>query len=121
RFLLREARGEAPLRPEADAMFDSIAVHHDARWDLPLATRPELERYARDVTERIAAALAEDPAPRGDFELPLLSILHADMHAEAFTYSRQTRGLPPPPCLELAVPPAIVPVPERAHGDAAVP
>ena len=118
RFCLRDARGEPPLRPDADAMFDSIAVHHDARWDLALATRPELERYARDVTERIAAALRENPAPRGNLELPLLSILHADMHAEAFTYSRQTRGLSPPPCLpETSNDPAI----ERVHGDVEVP
>ena len=35
-FILRHLDGAASLRSDADALYDSAAVPHDTRWDLPL-------------------------------------------------------------------------------------
>jgi iron(II)-dependent oxidoreductase len=89
RWALRHALGRAPLRADADALFDSIGVAHDDRWDLRLPPRAELVDYARRVAEAVAAA----DVPR---YFALLTLFHEDMHDEAFTYMRQTLGYPPP-------------------------
>ena len=80
------------LRADADRLYDSAAVAHDTRWDLPLPTLPAtldyLERVHEAVLERIATA-------GDDRELPYfvqLAALHEEMHCEAFTYTRQTLG-----------------------------
>src|SRR5262245_43792143 len=49
KWVLRHARGRPPLRPDADALYDSAAVAHDTRWDLPLPSRDETLGYMRRV------------------------------------------------------------------------
>jgi len=86
-------QGGAPsLRADADALYDSTAIPHDTRWDLPLPPRDETVAYLRDVLARSLEALRDD-APY----FHLLSLFHEDMHGEAFTYTRQTLAYPPPP------------------------
>jgi iron(II)-dependent oxidoreductase len=36
KWVLRHAGQRPPVRGDADALFDSSAVPHDTRWDLPL-------------------------------------------------------------------------------------
>jgi iron(II)-dependent oxidoreductase len=96
---LRHQAGRRSLRADADALFDSSAVAHETRWDLPLPPRDELLGYLRGVLEATRARLL-DPRrePTGaDLYFAELALLHEEMHAEALAYTRQTVGLPAPP------------------------
>jgi iron(II)-dependent oxidoreductase len=90
RWVLRHAAGRAPLRRDADALYDSMAIPHDTRWSLPLPTLAETAGYLRAVS---AAVLDAAPAlPERDRYFVELTVLHEDMHAEAMAFSRQTLG-----------------------------
>jgi ergothioneine biosynthesis protein EgtB len=93
-------RGErapaASQLPAADALYDSAAVPHATRWDLPLpdidSTLDYLERVLEQVLERIACE-----GPTDDVRyFAQLAAFHEEMHCEAFTYTRQTLGYPAP-------------------------
>lgn len=96
KWVLRHGLGEEPIRGDADELWDSIAIPHDDRWDLPLPERDETVDYMRRVRDRVVRQL-RDGNP-GDELLYLVrySVHHEDMHAEAYTYTRQTLGYPPP-------------------------
>ena len=87
--------GAAPLRPDADDLYDSIAIAHDLRWDLPLPRRDATVAYLLAVLDR-----ALDTVATADTEQRYhlaYALFHEDMHGEAFTYTRQTLSWPPPP------------------------
>ncbi len=116
KWVLRRG-GEASVRPDADALYDSIAIAHDTRWDLPLPSREETCDYMRRVRDRVLDRLAGRPTPE-DRYFALYSLFHEDMHDEAFTYTRQTLGYPAPRLgLARAQPEGAGPYP----GDAEVP
>jgi iron(II)-dependent oxidoreductase len=95
-WVLRQHCGEAPGRPDADRLYDSITIAHDDRWDLPLPSLPDTLRYMEGVLARVRAHLRsgrEDP--ERDY-LAQYAVFHEDMHTEAFTYTRQTLGYPAP-------------------------
>jgi iron(II)-dependent oxidoreductase len=96
KWVLRHAAGQAPIRADADALYDSAAVPHDTRWDLPLPGPEETRRYLGDVRHRVLDWLGRQDARGPAAYFILLSVFHEDMHAEAFTYTRQTLGYPPP-------------------------
>lgn len=93
-FILRQTDGRAPVRPEADALYDSAIVAHDDRWDLPLPALDWIKAYGADVRAVLLARLNGPVASEADSYLYRLVTFHEDMHAEAFAYSRQTLGLP---------------------------
>lgn len=101
-WILRHLRNDPPIRPDADALYDSARIAHDTRWDLPLPSKAETLAYLEQVTERIAAQPrpgpgAHPPADRYDEAYFIrLGLLHEYMHAEAITYTRQTLGWPRP-------------------------
>jgi gamma-glutamyl hercynylcysteine S-oxide synthase len=112
-----EGRAPAPsLIDNADALYDSAIVAHDTRWDLPLLTWENTQRYLENVLERVLERLAregDNPALR---YFAQLAVHHEDMHGEAFLYTRQTLSYPRP---ELgAVTPEAVPATSAAAGDA---
>ncbi len=85
---------------QADELYDSMEVSHDTRWDLPLLSREETLRYMRRVLDETLHKLnAEGPTPENGY-FARLATFHEDMHGEAFTYTRQTHGLAPPPISE---------------------
>jgi len=96
KWSLREARGAAPLRSNADSLYDSAAIAHDSRWSLPLPSRGETLRYLEEVRDRVLGALEAGSPTQEQAYFDLLSVFHEDMHTEAFTYTRQTHGYPPP-------------------------
>lgn len=79
--------GRLPLRADADALYDSMAVPHDTRWDLPLPSRAETLNYMRAVHDGV---IQEVRAAHAELYYVLLGLFHEDMHDEAFTYARQT-------------------------------
>jgi iron(II)-dependent oxidoreductase len=104
RFVLRRFAGEEPYRPEVDSLYDSIAIPHRARWDLPVFSRDETLAYLENVRGRIRALLERRKLNGAETYLLLLTIFHEDMHTEAFTYTRQTLAYPRPAFVPVIAP-----------------
>lgn len=96
RWALRHLRGEASVHPHADEFWDSAAVSHHARWELPLPSRVKTEQYMRDVLDSVLERLPSGDVTDEEAYFHWLGVMHEDMHAEAFAYTRQTLGYPPP-------------------------
>jgi iron(II)-dependent oxidoreductase len=96
KWALRHAAGERPIRADGDALYDSAAIPHDIRWDLPLPSREETLAYMRAVRDRVLERITSGKLTEQDRYFILLSVFHEDMHTEAFTYTRQTLAFPPP-------------------------
>ncbi|WP_426415289.1 selenoneine synthase SenA [Aestuariirhabdus sp. LZHN29] len=94
-WVLRQHLGQAPLRADADRLYDSITIAHDNRWDLPLPSMEETHHYMQQVLDRILACLASAHDPTRDY-LAQYAVFHQDMHNEAYTYTRQTLNYPAP-------------------------
>lgn len=119
-FVLRALHGLSDYRiPHAKQLYDSMGVAHDERWDLPLPTMADTLDYLQRVRDEMVARLPAGMADEASSYAYQLAIFHEDMHGEAFAYSRQTLGDPPP---VLTVPAGL---PEAAAGslpgDVAVP
>ena len=122
-FILQRAYGCSAMSERAQTLYDSIAIHHDQRWDLPLFTLAETLDYMRSVHERLLERLSGPTAHLTDSYLYQFTTFHEDMHDEAFTWSRQTLGYPAP---EFAVSEATPQAPQDLDtgphpGDVAVP
>ena len=99
KWVLRHLRGKPPILEHGDRLYDSIAIAHDTRWDLPLLSRDETLGYMSAVLENIAGGLEQrgrQEVPENEAYLHKLALFHEDMHDEAFTYTRQTLGYPAP-------------------------
>jgi iron(II)-dependent oxidoreductase len=119
-WCLRHADSQ-PLRPSllphADRLYDSSAVAHDIRWDLPLPTLDETLAYLDAVLGRVVERLETEATPSLSYFAQLCA-LHEEMHAEALTYTRQTLAYPAPARAGSSAP---APADERALGDVEVP
>jgi iron(II)-dependent oxidoreductase len=119
KWALRHWRKRDPIRQDGDSLYDSAAVAHDLRWDLPLPTRAETVGYMETVLGEVIAGLAaSDPGPEGTY-FHLLALFHETMHAEALAYTRQTHGYPAPRMS--AAPPPPGDEPSAWPGDVEVP
>ncbi|MFQ5988985.1 MAG: selenoneine synthase SenA [Candidatus Methylomirabilales bacterium] len=96
KWVLRHRGNATPIREDADALYDSIAIPHDTRWALPLPSRNETLDYMQEVLDRILERLNAIPLDDEDVYFYRLGLFHEDMHDEAFTYTRQTLGYPRP-------------------------
>ncbi|MFQ5683701.1 MAG: selenoneine synthase SenA [Candidatus Binatia bacterium] len=100
-FLLRVLGADRFLLEGAENLYDSFKVgnplagDHDDRWELPLPSREGTLAYMGQVQEHVIGRLDHDLDAR-ETHLYLLSVLHEDMHGEAFTYMRQTLEYPEP-------------------------
>ena len=92
RWILRRA-GLPPLRPDGDALYDSTAIPHDARWSLPL---PGLEQTLSDLGVIAARVRARVERGEADPYFVRLAVFHEDMHWEAMAFTRQTLGYAAP-------------------------
>ena len=114
KWVLRHARGQAPLLENADSLWDSAAVAHDTRWHLPLPSIGETRAYLAAVLDRVIDGIESRGLSAEEAYFGWLSVMHEDMHGEAVTYTRQTLGYAPPPCQFERAPAA----PGSAQGDA---
>lgn len=96
RWILRHLDGRDSPLANADALYDSMAIPHDARWELPLPSLTDTLSYMQVVLDALVERLQARPASPQDIYFYQLTTFHEDMHAEAFTYSRQTLGYPRP-------------------------
>ena len=104
-FALRRLDGRDPLLPNADALYDSSLVPHDARWDLPLPSLEQTLDYMRRVQDALVQRLDRPVASEEQSFLYQLTSFHEDMHDEAFIYTRQTLGYPEPRFAAVGLPP----------------
>jgi iron(II)-dependent oxidoreductase len=102
-WVLCHVGGAPTVIPNADALWDSSAVAHDTRWDLPLPTRAETRRFFVETHARVHDRIERGLDARTRYFV-YLSIFHADMHDEAFLYTRQTHSWPAPGWLRDAAP-----------------
>ncbi len=110
----------APALPQADALYDSAAVAHHLRWDLPLPGLEATLAYQDQVLDLVQERMQRDPDnPRLAYFVQL-AVFHEDMHAEAFHYMRQTLAYAAPQ-LPLQGMEGAVGIAEEAGGDAHMP
>jgi iron(II)-dependent oxidoreductase len=92
KWALRHVGGEAPIRADSDALYDSAAIVHDTRWSLPLPSRAETLAYMTTVRDRVLERIERGNLTPDERYFIKLGVFHEDMHTEAFTYTRQTHG-----------------------------
>jgi len=100
-FILRQLYGrDSILGDRADALYDSIGIAHDDRWDLPLLTMDEVKGYMQGVLdaciERLEGPSDDVLASEQDSFIYQFGVFHEDMHTEAFLWGRQTLAYPTP-------------------------
>ena len=91
-FILRELYGKESIlgNDKADALYDSINVAHDSRWDLPLLSLQDTKAYMQGVLEKLVERLPDGLASEDDSFIYQFGVYHEDMHTEAFLWARQT-------------------------------
>jgi iron(II)-dependent oxidoreductase len=95
-WTLRHLFGEAPIVPNADSLYDSAKVAHDARWSLPLPDRAGTLEFMRIQLERMLERADEAARMPEAAYFYRLALHHEDMHGEALIYTRLTLGYPAP-------------------------
>jgi iron(II)-dependent oxidoreductase len=120
-FILRREYGHAPLLERGDQLYDSIAIAHDARWDLPLYSLVEIRDYMARVLDALIGRLDGGMASERDSFLYRFTALHEDMHDEAFTWTRQTLAYPTPRFAPDGLRAAHAPATGPLDGDASLP
>ncbi len=115
RWARRHLHGKPSLLEQADTLYDSMAVAHDTRWNLPLLGRQETLEYMQRVLDDVGEHLSDEPSDEEAY-FHLLPLFHEHMHAEAFAYTRQTHGYAPPG-EEVYGPPIAAPSGEALDGD----
>ena len=85
KWALRHAGGEAPIRADGDALYDSAAIAHDTRWSLPLPSRGDTVAYMTAVRDRVLERIEQGSLTEQERYFITLGVFHEDMHTEAFT------------------------------------
>jgi iron(II)-dependent oxidoreductase len=88
--------GHRLLLDGADDLYNSSTVAHERRWTLPLPDRAGTLAYKARVLEAMRERLARQPPTKRTRYLFRLTLLHEDMHGEAFAHMRQTLAYPAP-------------------------
>lgn len=95
-FILRQEYGHQPLLDRGDVLYDSIAIAHETRWDLPVYPLSEMKAYMATVLDTLIERLDDGVVNERDSYLYQFTAFHEDMHDEAFTWARQTLAYPTP-------------------------
>src|SRR5512140_1324705 len=87
-------RGDGALAdsvlPGADALYDSAAIAHELRWDLPLPGIEATLAYQDRVLDLVQERMQRESGDPEFAYFAQLAAFHEDMHAEAFHDMRQT-------------------------------
>ena len=95
-FILRREFGHQPMLDRGDSLYDSIAIAHETRWDLPIYSLDEIRSYLGRVCMTLIDRLDGGVADSRESFLYQFTTFHEDMHDEAFIWARQTHGYPTP-------------------------
>jgi iron(II)-dependent oxidoreductase len=120
-FVLRREYGRRPMLERGDQLYDSIAIAHDRRWDLPLYSLADMQDYMARVLDALLSRLPKGATSERDSFLYQFTTFHEDMHDEAFTWARQTLAYPTPAFVPDRPPRMGRPVEGPLDGDAAIP
>ena len=120
-FILRREYGHPPMLERGDRLYDSIAIAHDRRWDLPIYSLDEIQDYMARVLDALLARLPQGLCSERDSFLYQFTAFHEDMHDEAFIWSRQTLAYPAPQFAPDGPRPARKPGSGPLDGDADIP
>ena len=82
-----------PLRPDADALYDSSLVAHGSRWQLPLPDAKTTRTELATQLQHTLALLQDTPDDDTALYFMRLVLLHEDMHHEAALYTAQALGI----------------------------
>ncbi len=91
-WVMRHLLGRDSIHDSADALWDSMAVHHPTRTSLELERQSTLD-YMRRTYDTVLDLIATEYSDELAY-MVRYSIAHEDMHTEAFTYTRQTLEYP---------------------------
>jgi iron(II)-dependent oxidoreductase len=98
-WLLREAAGIAPMRPEIDGLYDAFEHPRATRPSLPLLGPGEARSYIGTVRDKVLDSLAkarfEDTLTSGGFVYGMV-IQHEHQHDETMLATHQLRDVPAP-------------------------
>ncbi|MGH6622058.1 MAG: selenoneine synthase SenA, partial [Alphaproteobacteria bacterium] len=120
-FILRREYGHAPMLERGDRLYDSIAIAHDRRWDLPIYSLDEIQDYMARVLDALLARLPNGLCSERDSYLYQFTAFHEDMHDEAFLWARQTLAYPFPEFAPDSPRAEHRPMAGALDGDAAIP
>jgi len=94
-WVLRQHMKQSPIIANADDLYNSMTIAHDDRWELPLPSTEDTLAYIQVVLDNFKTYMAGGEDSVRDY-LAQYSVLHHDMHNEAYTYTRQTLDYPAP-------------------------
>lgn len=118
KWVLRNLFNCEPLLDRVDEFYDSTQIDHEKRWVKDLHDPEEIRKYNRKVGERVIEFIeSRDITDRERYYI-LYTVFHTDMHAEAFTYMRQSCGYSPP---DLSLESEIPPTPGELNEDVEIP
>ncbi len=95
-WTLRHIDDAESFLKNADALYDSINIAHEERWDLPLLSLADTRNYMQQVLDAEINRLKNKNVTTQDIYLTRYAVFHEDMHTEAYTYSRRTLDYPMP-------------------------
>ncbi|MDE2836048.1 MAG: selenoneine synthase SenA [Chloroflexota bacterium] len=104
KWTLRNLYEAQSMVPHSDALYDSAAIAHDTRWRLSFPSWEETRAFARKIAREATGRLGNGEPDALEQYFIQLATIHTDMHAEAFTYTRQTLGFPEPVLGSTALP-----------------
>lgn len=117
-FLLQLLDQTPPLIEHGNDWFNSFEIDHGDRWSLPLPDREGMLAYMERVFAKVVERLHSKEPDAIETYVYLLSVMHEDMHGEAFTWMRQTLQYPVP---VLETPAEPLPAVESIAGDVDIP
>lgn len=92
RWILRNLDHAAPLRDDADSLYDSFNIPNARRWDLGFPSREETLAYIQAVLEGCIRRLQSRQPTEEEIYFYRLATYHEDMHTETLQHIRQTLG-----------------------------
>ena len=75
-FILRREYGLPTMLERGDQLYDSIAIAHDRRWDLPLYSLADMRDYMARVLDSLLARLGKGEASERDSFLYQFTTFH---------------------------------------------
>lgn len=109
---LRDILDYDPYFEDVDHIYNSIRIRLGKRWAVDLTPFDQIQKFAEYLVDTIQTELGNHPDHERFHYRVLYSIFHNDMHTEAITFQRQSRGLPAPSWVEIANTPAAIETPE---------
>lgn len=95
-FILRRLYDRPALLANGDKLYDSIAIDHDRRWNLPLLSLEDTLTYMAQVHDALIERLTGPMADEQDSFIYQFAAFHEYMHVEAYLWTRQTLAYPRP-------------------------